>query len=80
MLSSPAGGGRDRFVSWMERILCQMMGTQRFEDEYPGVDFVSRDAIKTLHELLNVQGMLGLDYQSFFDLLQQSGEEKVLSI
>ena len=40
--------------------------------------YVGRDAVDALHQLLRVQQTQSLDLQAFFDLLQRCGEEKGL--
>lgn len=40
--------------------------------------YVGRDAVAALHQLLRVQQTQSLDFQAFFDLLQRCGEEKQL--
>jgi len=46
-------------------------------EEHPGETFASRDTIQDLYEILDIKNNHGLDFQSFFDLLQRVGEEKV---
>lgn len=40
--------------------------------------YVGRDAVGALHQLLRVEQTQSLDFQAFFDLLQRCGEEKQL--
>ena len=40
--------------------------------------YVGRDAVAALHQLLRVQQTQSLDLQAFLDLLQRCGEEKRL--
>lgn len=47
---------------------------------HSGTIFFNRDAVKTLHTLLNMSKAYGLDIQSFFDLLQRVAEEQVSSV
>jgi hypothetical protein len=51
---------------------------QYFEN-HPGVVFVSRDTVKTMHKILNINESYGYDFQTFFDLLQRVAEDQVNS-
>lgn len=69
-------GGSHRFgklVLESERRLRDVGGLE----EHPGEMFASRDTIQDLYEILDINNNHGLDFQSFFDLLQRVGEEKV---
>eukprot|EP01098_Paradermamoeba_levis_P008170 TRINITY_DN3386_c0_g1_i1.p1 TRINITY_DN3386_c0_g1~~TRINITY_DN3386_c0_g1_i1.p1 ORF type:complete len:226 (-),score=50.98 TRINITY_DN3386_c0_g1_i1:82-759(-) len=65
------------FVDWFVKLFTENMKTHHFKD-YPGITFLNRDTIKTLHEILNIRVQYGMDYQSFFDLMQRVGEEQNL--
>jgi hypothetical protein len=47
------------------------------KEHHPGETFASRDTIQDLYDILDIKNNHGLDFQSFFDLLQRVGEEKV---
>ena len=53
------------------------MPVQYFED-HPDIIFLRSDNIKTLHELLNIKESYGIDFQTFFDVMQRVGEEMVI--
>mmetsp|Transcript_39575 Transcript_39575/g.70962 ORF Transcript_39575/g.70962 Transcript_39575/m.70962 type:complete len:223 (-) Transcript_39575:257-925(-) len=71
------GGGHSEFSDWVCNLMRQCNDTEEFE-HHPGVQYVSRDSIETLYHVMGVQESQGLDFQSFFDLLQRSAEEKGL--
>jgi hypothetical protein len=49
----------------------------QYFDNHPGVIFVSRDAVKAMHKILNINESYGYDFQTFFDLLQRVAEDQV---
>lgn len=69
--------GEEKFVNWF----CQLFSvngsraTTSFSHN-EGVVYLRSGTIKTLHEILNIKTTYGLDYQSFFDLLQRVAEEE----
>ena len=56
------------------RLLCNNQPVQVFEN-HPDVEFIGRDTVQTLHEILKIQEAYGYDFQAFFDLMQRTGEE-----
>lgn len=74
--------GREEFRRWVRLVLTsgdEEVGARDVEGANAnGVAMMSRDAALRLHGLLKVADTHGLDFQAFFDLLQQAGEEKGL--
>ncbi|KAK9823610.1 hypothetical protein WJX72_004211 [[Myrmecia] bisecta] len=70
-------GGKAAFVDWMSQLLLENMEAQTFT-QYPGHTYLNRDTIETLHHVLSIQETQGMDFQTFFDLLQRVGEERGL--
>eukprot|EP01016_Furgasonia_blochmanni_P007324 TRINITY_DN12939_c0_g1_i2.p1 TRINITY_DN12939_c0_g1~~TRINITY_DN12939_c0_g1_i2.p1 ORF type:complete len:141 (+),score=27.26 TRINITY_DN12939_c0_g1_i2:12-434(+) len=66
--------GENDLVAWVGRLLYENDEVGYF-DAKPGVAFIKVDSVKQLYEICNVKAMNGMDIQSFFDLLQQHGEE-----
>eukprot|EP00656_Telonema_subtile_P013161 TRINITY_DN16678_c0_g1_i4.p1 TRINITY_DN16678_c0_g1~~TRINITY_DN16678_c0_g1_i4.p1 ORF type:complete len:219 (-),score=59.53 TRINITY_DN16678_c0_g1_i4:282-938(-) len=60
--------------NWLMRLLTNNQTAVTFED-LPEAEFISRDTCQILHQILRVQPLYGYDFQSFFDLLQRTGEE-----
>ncbi len=62
------------FVAWLSRLLYENHSVKYFE---PNLDtpFLSAETIKCLYEILNVRQTHNIEYQSFFALMQQTGEE-----
>eukprot|EP00899_Mesostigma_viride_P008209 jgi/Mesvir1/1738/Mv21190-RA.1 len=67
---------KDAFLQWMMRLLCANCRDQLEVPGYPGTIFLSRKSVQTLHGVLQVHDMNGMDFQSFFDLLQRMAEEQ----
>ncbi|KAK3284161.1 hypothetical protein CYMTET_8184 [Cymbomonas tetramitiformis] len=67
--------GRAAFETWFGKLITENEEVSYFE-EHPDVVFISRDTIQTMYEILSVSETHGMDFQSFFDLLQRVGEEK----
>jgi hypothetical protein len=67
--------GEKRFVDWFTKLFSQGMVTQLGPNREP---FMSQDAIKILHRLLQIDKTYGLEFMPFFDLLQRVGEEMKL--
>lgn len=67
-------GGVDRFAEWLCRLMQECMVVMTL-NRYPGVTFLNRDSLKSLHNILDVQGYQQLDFQAFFDILQRHAEE-----
>lgn len=66
--------GEDDFVAWIGLLLYENENVAYF-DTKPGVPFIRSDTIVYLFEILNVKTTHGLEFQIFFDLLQQAAEE-----
>eukprot|EP00742_Colponemidia_sp_Colp-10_P001015 GILJ01001097.1.p1 GENE.GILJ01001097.1~~GILJ01001097.1.p1 ORF type:complete len:228 (-),score=33.27 GILJ01001097.1:324-1007(-) len=66
--------GEDAFTEWFTTVLKENGPISQVAD-YPGVDFLGRDTVGTLYEMLNARRVYGIDLQGFFDLMQQVGEE-----
>lgn len=66
--------GEDDFVAWIGLLLYENENVAYF-DTKPGVPFIRSDTIVFLFEILNVKTTHGLEFQIFFDLLQQAAEE-----
>lgn len=49
----------------------------QYFDSLPGVVFLNRDTIKTAHTILSIYETYGVDFQSYFDLMQRVAEEQV---
>ena len=67
--------GKAAFCEWFCKLLCENAPVQHF-DQVPGVAFIGRDTVQTVHALLQVQMMHDVGFQEFLDLLQRTGEEK----
>jgi len=67
-------GGISIITGWMMKLLCQNQPVLEFEN-HPDVEFLGRDTIQTLHDILKIQDAYGYDFQTFFDLMQRTGEE-----
>jgi hypothetical protein len=70
-------GGETKFVEWFCKLFCEngSRATTSFSGN-EGVVYLRSGTVKTLHNILNIQKAYGLDYQSFFDLLQRVAEEE----
>jgi len=71
--------GARRFGEWFSRLFSENGAVTTFEG-FPGQTFLSVGTVKTMHQLLGIKKMYGLDFQGFFDLLQRVAEEKSLMI
>ncbi len=67
----------DDFIAWVGRVLYEDQPVSTFE-EVPGVAFIKSETIKVFFEILNVRVTHNLEFQQFFDLLQQAAEEESL--
>lgn len=67
--------GDKKFIDWFTKLFSQGSVTQLGPNKEP---FMSQDAVKTIHRLLQIDKTYGLDFIPFFDLLQRVGEEKKL--
>jgi hypothetical protein len=70
--------GEQAFVEWFCKLFAHNMTGE--VAGHSGTIFFNRDAVKTLHTLLNMSKAYGLDIQSFFDLLQRVAEEQVSEV
>jgi len=68
-------GGIEEFVAWFGKLLAENVPLQYF-DEHPTVPFLSGDTIKTMHSILGIKKTYGVDFQTFFDLMQRVAEEQ----
>mmetsp|Transcript_28516 Transcript_28516/g.39397 ORF Transcript_28516/g.39397 Transcript_28516/m.39397 type:complete len:216 (-) Transcript_28516:204-851(-) len=69
--------GKDKFESWFCHLIQESEAVcQGVKGRIGRGEFVSRDTIQDLYEVLSVFENHGMDFQSFFDLLQRVGEEK----
>mmetsp|Transcript_6435 Transcript_6435/g.16881 ORF Transcript_6435/g.16881 Transcript_6435/m.16881 type:complete len:223 (+) Transcript_6435:111-779(+) len=75
--SVSGAGGYQEFSDWVCNLLRECNSTEQFR-QYPGVQYINRDSIETIYHVLGVKESQGLDFQSFFDLLQRAAEEKDL--
>jgi Ca2+-binding EF-hand superfamily protein len=64
-------GGEDDFVAWIGRILYENEKAKLFG----GMPFVRSDTIMHIYEVLNIKATHGMEFQSFFDLMQKAAEE-----
>uniref|UniRef100_A0A6T8NAS5 EF-hand domain-containing protein n=1 Tax=Hemiselmis andersenii TaxID=464988 RepID=A0A6T8NAS5_HEMAN len=73
-------GGVREFVAWFEALFSEDVPYKTFED-YPGVDFTTRDCVHEIHEVTQMDEDYGCSVQRFFDQAQRTGEEKgIMSI
>lgn len=63
--------GEDNFVAWIGRILYENENVKSFG----GVPFIRSDTLMHIYEVLNIKATHGIEFQNFFDLMQQSAEE-----
>ena len=63
-------------MAWLSRLLYESnQGVVTFP-ECPDVQFIRSDTIKCLYEILNVRQTHNIEFQAFFALMQQTGEEQ----
>ena len=62
------------FVAWLSRLLYENQTVRYFE---PNLDipFLQSETIKCLYEILNVRYTHNVEFQAYFALMQQTGEE-----
>merc|ERR1711957_770421 len=66
--------GEEAFADWVIRLVSQGEAYRSFSSS-PDVQFMSRDAVMTLYELLQpLQISAQIDQQGFLDMLQQNAE------
>mmetsp|Transcript_14550 Transcript_14550/g.17627 ORF Transcript_14550/g.17627 Transcript_14550/m.17627 type:complete len:218 (+) Transcript_14550:206-859(+) len=68
--------GKQNFTNWFGALVLNNEKEVHTFEEHTGVTFVTRDTLQIIYEILNVTETHGMDFQSFFDLLQRVGEEK----
>ena len=66
------------FVAWLSRLLYENQGVKYFEQQGMDTPFIGAETIKALYEILNVRQTHNIEFQSFFALMQQTGEEQGL--
>lgn len=76
--SEPERDGAQKFREWFSMLFSENGPILTFE-AYPGQLFLSAGTIKTMHQILGIKKMYGLDFQGFFDLLQRVAEERHLT-
>lgn len=64
--------GKEKFVNWFLNLFSQGNITYFGPEQTP---FLSQDSVKTLHSLLKIDKTYGLEFISFFDLMQTIGED-----
>lgn len=69
--------GADDFAAWIGRLLYENSRIE-YVDAVPDVPLVKIQAVKLLYDILNIQMLGDFTLQTFFNLLQQSAEEKNL--
>ena len=72
--------GPDDFAAWVGRLLYENSGGPNngvhYIDTVPDVPFVRMQAVKLLYDILDIKMLGDFTLQTFFNLLQQSAEEK----
>jgi len=68
-------GGIDEFVTWFVKLFTENMPLKKF-DMHPDVEFLPSDSIKTMHQILAIKSTYGVEFQTFFDLMQRVAEEE----
>ena len=67
--------GEKKFVEWFTRLFSQGNTSTLGPNKE---SCMSQDAVKVLHRLLQIDKTYGLDFMTFFDLMQRVGEEMKL--
>ena len=62
----------DDFVAWLSRVLQENQTLHFFKTD---VAFVPQNTIKLLYEILHIKETHNIEFQDFFALMQQAGEE-----
>ncbi|KAI3426302.1 hypothetical protein D9Q98_008675 [Chlorella vulgaris] len=75
-MSAPSG--LQAFSTWICNLVLESSSKRRGFIRHGRQQYVGRDAVGALHQLLRVEQTQSLDFQAFFDLLQRCGEEKQL--
>lgn len=73
MFDAISASGVDPFVRWFTLLFSEGKEFHMFED-YPGVEFTTRDATHVMHEILQIEDNYGYSQQRFFDVVQRAGE------
>ncbi|PSC70327.1 Fbox domain containing [Micractinium conductrix] len=73
-----APDGLQRFTSWICALVLESSPERGSFPRHRKQQYVGRDAVAALHQLLRVRHTQSLDLQAFFDLLQRCGEERGL--
>ena len=67
--------GPDEFAAWVGRLLYENSGVN-YIDTVPDVPFVKIQTVKLLYDIMDLKLLGDFTLQTFFNLLQQSAEEK----
>jgi len=67
--------GVEDLTAWIGRLLYENTEVY-YEDTLPNVAFVRIETVKLLYDIMDMKLLGGFTLQSFFNLLQQSAEEK----
>lgn len=68
--------GQEVFVDWFCKLLLRTCTTPDTKPKkIQGHTYVNRETVYILFQLLSIQATQGVDFQTFFDLLQRAGEE-----
>jgi hypothetical protein len=68
-------GGIEDFVSWFVKLFSENTHVKKF-DIHPDVEFLPSDTVKTMHQILAIKSTYGVEFQTFFDLMQRVAEEQ----
>ncbi|KAL9647385.1 hypothetical protein ABK040_011749 [Willaertia magna] len=71
-----ARNGKEIFGDWFVRLFS--VGHILKVPKYPNIHWVSVDTVSTIHELLSIKELYGIDCQQLIGLMQSVGEEKGL--
>lgn len=67
--------GIDDLTAWVGRLLYE--NSQVYYDEtIPGVAFIRIETVKLLYDIMDVNLLIDISLQDFFNILQHSAEEK----
>lgn len=66
-------GGRRAFSEWFQRLFSVGMAVRL--PQHPDRVFVNNEAVATLHDVLSIQELYGINYQSLIDLMQRVAED-----
>ena len=65
--------GKKAFADWFLRLFSVGMVVKL--SKYPETTFLNTDTVSTLHEILSIQELYGINCQALIDLMQRMGEE-----